>query len=159
MRGKCWSCCGYCGNKTHSLSVEIVDHSKHLGLTLDTKLRFYQHTQDIQRRSQQFPSVIMKLQVHHVAPVASYCQSIPFTAPPAPSTYWLSPTGPNSHTSPEQPVKITALPTPKPFTKNTISPTALWTQIRDAQMQNGPLWERNPTWGTPVPWGYLESGR
>ena len=49
-------------------TVETVDTFKYLGITLDNKLSFDQHTMDIQKRSQQRLSAIRKLKGLHVAP-------------------------------------------------------------------------------------------
>lgn len=49
-------------------TVETVDTFKYLGITMDNKLTFDQHTTDIQKRSQQRLSAIRKLKGLYVAP-------------------------------------------------------------------------------------------
>ena len=57
-----------CPTIINTQTVETVDTFKYLGITLDNKLTFDQHTTDIQKRSQQRLSAIRKLKGLYVAP-------------------------------------------------------------------------------------------
>ena len=67
--------CTYKRQIINTQTVETVDTFKYLGITLDNKLTFDQHTKDIQKRSQQRLSAIRKLKQLYVAPILLYCST------------------------------------------------------------------------------------